>query len=206
MRNFIAACALAIGVGTAAEAVTIQNGSFENASSNIGSFQTYFAGDTGLTGWTIESGSIDKSNSLWTSSDGLRSLDMNGLTRGTISQLVSGFTIGNSYSLLFDMSPNLGILGSVTLQATVGAASQAFTMAKAGATAANMGWQTQQLDFVAGASDLLLRFESVAPAGPAGAVLDNVRIESVSAVPVPAPVFLLMGAMGLLMLRRKPLA
>ena len=84
-----------IGTGTA-QAVPFQNGSFElgptapvNFCSACGApyIGTFSAPYTGIPGWTVTAGSIDiiylTGTTGWSASDGLRSIDLDGLSGAT---------------------------------------------------------------------------------------------------------------------------
>src|SRR5438045_1510940 len=76
----------ATGMGmTAYAAPALSNGSFETGVTP-GSFVTLFAGNnTSIPGWTVTA-NLDYIGSYWVSSDGHRSLDLNGVMPGAISQ------------------------------------------------------------------------------------------------------------------------
>jgi len=192
-----------------ARAVTVINGSFEQGT-NPGVFSTLNPGDTDIVGWTVASGSIDYIGTYWTAADGSRSIDMNGLTAGSISQTISGLTIGHQYRVGFYIAGNPDAGPDIkTLGVTASANSDTFTFDISGATHAAMGWVPASFLFTADGSDVLLTFASLVTTGgttqnPAafGPALDNV---SISETPIPAalPLFLTgLGLMGWLRRRR----
>jgi len=206
-KGFVAgvafAAALAAGIGVplhGAHAVTIINGSFENGVANIGDFKTINATDsTSITGWTVSGGSVDYIGTYWTAADGSRSLDMNGLSAGTITQLVTGLTNGQQYKVTFDLAGNTDAGPTIkTLDVTASAGSNAYAFSIAGHDRNNMGWVTESFVFTAdGASDLLSFSSAVFSGGtgdnPAafGPALDNV---SISATPLPSTWLMLLSA------------
>ncbi len=106
---FAFAAILAAGIADpvdTAHAVSVVNGSFELGTDPGGSFLTVNAGESSITGWTVDSGSVDYIGGYWAASDGLRSIDMNGLTTGSISQTITGLTIGQQYRVSFDLAGN----------------------------------------------------------------------------------------------------
>jgi len=107
----IAGAALLVAVllllaGSAAAAFGgLTNGSFETGTHSSGSFDALAAGNTNLTDWSIDSGSIDWIGSYWQAADGSRSLDLNGVEPGTISQTLAT-TVDNTYTVTFFLSGN----------------------------------------------------------------------------------------------------
>ncbi|MBI3745680.1 MAG: choice-of-anchor C family protein [Chloroflexi bacterium] len=81
----------------------IVNGGFEQPIA--GSDFTEIVPGTGLTGWTINSGSIDMISTHWASFEGAQSVDLNGNAAGTISQTFAT-TPGAQYQLTFQYSAN----------------------------------------------------------------------------------------------------
>ena len=160
---------VALAVGT--------NGSFE-VGTPPGSYTTHSAGDPDITGWTIDSGSVDYIGSYWQASDGERSIDLNGLEAGTISQTFPT-VIGATYDVTFDLSGNpdgLPSMKEVSVSATGAAPSSFFyDTSVEGNTHASMEWNQEMYSFVATAVSTTLSFESQI-AGAFGPALDNVSI------------------------------
>jgi choice-of-anchor C domain-containing protein len=157
----------------------ITNGSFESGSFTGAPYEELAAGSTALTGWTIDSGSLDSIGSYWAASDGTRSLDLNGCCQpATISQALAT-TVGGSYVVTFDLSGNPDggpAVKTLTVGATGGSTeAMSFDVVATGATLADMKWSTRDYSFVATTSTTVLTFSSTTPGG-AGPALDNVRI------------------------------
>lgn len=161
------------------------NGSFETGT-DPGSFATLNAGDTNITDWTVNSGSVDYIGSYWQASDGVRSVDLNGLEAGSISQTFST-VVGATYDVAFDLSgspdgrPVEDLLYSpsakeVSVSAN-GALSQSFfyDTSVQGNSLADMKWASSTYSFVATTTSTTLRFASQI-AGAFGPALDNVSI------------------------------
>jgi choice-of-anchor C domain-containing protein len=211
--------AIAFGATTSAHAVSINNGSFESGVAFSDPFITLNATDsTSITGWTVSAGSIDYIGSYWQPADGSRSLDMNGLSTGAISQLLTGLTVGHQYQISFDLAGNTDAGPAVkTLSVAASVSSNSFTFDTTGHSRPAMGWVLESFFFTATNSNELLTFASLVTAGgteqnPAafGPALDNVSIldrgDAPGQTPLPAalPLFASgLGVIGLLARRRK---
>jgi choice-of-anchor C domain-containing protein len=166
------------------------NGSFELGIDPGELRQIDAPNSTAITGWTVESGNIDYYGSAWVAGDGNRSLDMSGTTAGTISQLVSGFTVGQTYRLSFLMAGNPGLIPPLPavkrLRATIGSSSavQEYSFDATGHSAGDLGWILRTLNFTASSSTMTLRFVSLTD-GLGGAALDKVSITLLTNAPPP---------------------
>lgn len=185
----------------------VQNGSFENGyplADDTTGLVVYSGVDPALIpGWTVNSGSVDWITTLWTAEDGIRSLDMDGLSAGSISQTLTVHG-GQTYDVTFWMAgnPDQGP-GIKTLQVSYNDAgplqAQVYTFAATG-THADMGWTEKQFTFTATSGGGVLRFASLDdPTSDFGPTLDNV---SCTAVPEPATLALCAGALSLALARR----
>jgi choice-of-anchor C domain-containing protein len=156
----------------------ISNGSFETGAFSSAPYDPLNAGATNLTGWTIESGSIDWIGSYWQAADGARSIDLSGNGPGAISQTLAT-TIGNTYSVTFSMSgnPDGGPAGKTLTVGASGADVKSYTFDNgvAGNSRADMKWAAKEYSFVATSSSSVLTFTSTTP-GDIGPALDNIKV------------------------------
>ncbi len=159
----------------------VANGSFEQGIDPGSSVNLDAVDASTIAGWTLESGSIDYIGTRWEAGDGQRSLDLTGVSPGTVVQDVHGFKIGRQYRLSFLMAANTEDGGTVkSLLASVGGAAEVFTFDGTGFDGEHMGWSLRTLDFVATATTLKLSFSSLDD-GLYGPALDHVRIQRVVA-------------------------
>ncbi len=166
----------------AAQATTaFTNGSFETPIAPPNSFAIYFAGQTmGL--WQVENGSVDlDDDGYWQAAEGDQSVDLNGITAGTLSQT---FTTepGTKYTVTYSLAGNPGGPPTVkTGEARIdGQNFQDFTFNTAGKTFTTMGYVTRQFTFVANRTSTKLTFASTSGPTPFGPVIDNVKVKSCS--------------------------
>lgn len=177
--SFVLSVVPAFAVGT--------NGSFE-IGNDPGTFTTLSAPNTtDITNWSVDSGSVDYIGTLWQAADGGRSVDLNGLEAGSVSQVVPT-VIGATYDVSFYMSGNPSNrpaedpLFSPTLKAmsvsATGAAPQNFTFDTAlkGNDFVDMKWEQHTYSFVATSVSTTLTFASQI-VGAFGPALDNVTIQ-----------------------------
>lgn len=188
----VAASLLVVSTSALAFA-NVANGSFEDGTYTTAPFITLAPGATALTGWTIEGRSIDWIGAYWQAADGSRSVDLNGLAPGAISQTLAT-TIGNTYVVTFSLSGNPDGGPSekrLTVDAT-GAAAETYTynITLERNTRSDMRWVTQSYTFAATDSSTVLTFTSLT-GGSIGPALDNVEVMEIVAptptAPTPTP-------------------
>jgi choice-of-anchor C domain-containing protein len=197
----LAGVALVLAPPPAARAAFFTNGSFEQGPHSGGWYDTLYAGSTAITGWTVGGHSVDWIGTYWQAADGNRSIDLNGLGPGWISQTFDTVS-GQEYTVSFAMAGNPDGLNDVKVQlAFAGADWGMFWFNAADNTHANMGWETKSFSFVALDSQTTLTFASATP-GFYGPALDNVSVtpaDSIHPTPEPASAVAMgVGGLGLL--------
>jgi choice-of-anchor C domain-containing protein len=178
-------------------AATFQNGGFEVGPNSPVNFcgvcgapyiGTFFAPFAGITGWNLTAGSVDIIGLPgWSPSEGTRSIDLDGLSAGTLAQTFDTI-LGTTYKVSFDLAANFYAGQTIkSVLVTAPGFSQTYTFNSTGRTALNMGWQTNTFQFVAAGSNSTLSFASQDVANSAfGPALDNVMVNAVGAVPEPS--------------------
>jgi choice-of-anchor C domain-containing protein len=200
-----------------ANASPFVNGSFESGLASIGDFTTLNAGDhTSITGWTVGGGdptnAVDYIGTYWQPANGSRSLDLNGLAPGSISQTFDVVS-GQTYRVTFDLAGNpAGGPEFKTLDSTANLTLFSPPPFDVSSTSlSDMGWKIYSFSFTATSNTETLTFASTTTAfsgndtfpfafGPA---LDNVSV-----TPVPEPstwAMMILGfcGLGFLAYRRK---
>lgn len=199
--------AIALSAGASSAANLIVNGGFNVGGTLNGGFQTPGVGSSALAGWTIYFGNVDWITGYWQSSDGDGfSVDMDGTTRGGISQTINT-VIGKTYNLTFDMSgnPDAGPdTDTLNVFADVFLPDATYTVGGSNSRS-NMGWSQRSYTFTANATSTVIAFQSDSRNLCCyGAAIDNVSVSG--AVPEPATwgmMILGFGAAGSMIRRRK---
>ena len=103
----VAAAPLAMLAASPASAAGFVNGSFESSTcgASAGGFATVSAGSNCITGWTVDSGSVDYINGYWQAQSGVASIDLAGNSPGAISQIFDTIA-GQIYSVDYYLSGN----------------------------------------------------------------------------------------------------
>ena len=210
----LASAATALILSSSVNASLIINGSFEGGSPSPpdGSFITLDSPNTSIEGWTVTGGSVDWIHSnYWNASNGLYSLDMSGLSAGTIESTSFATVIGQEYLLTFDIAGNFAekFWGTdptaITMEMNVDVGNTVSTLFTSNwfdtYSYQNMGWIEQRLIFTATDTLTSITFTSLEDKGY-GAALDNVSVTGV--VPVPAAIWLFgSGLLGLVGFARR---
>jgi choice-of-anchor C domain-containing protein len=195
-------------VGTVS-ANLVQNGEFESPIA-ASPWSTLFPGN-GLTGWTIETGSIDLINGYWQPHAGAQSVDLAGNSPARISQTITTVP-GASYDLSFWIAGNPDMQGQKVLGVYWDGAelSPAITFDSSGKTHQNMGWELVTISgLTATKTTTEIAFEHKAPEGPCGVALDDISVDPTGVIPAPEfpgialPALMLVGFMGVVLFVQK---
>ena len=190
LKTSIAAAALALaGAAHAAGPNLVADGTFAGLA---GSFTTVNSGGS-IGAWTVGGNSVDWIGSYWTSPVG-QSIDLDGNAPGAISQTLTGLAAGE-YTVTFDLSgnPDGGDATKLVDVSLGGSAAQQVSFTTG--TSSGMTWATETLTFNVAAGDQTLSFVSADVGGPYGAAIADV---SVTAVPEPASLGLLLAGLGMI--------
>ena len=114
MRVLLLSTLLA-GMFAQVNAATFQNGGFEVGPNSPVNFcgvcgapyiGTFFAPFAGITGWNLTAGSVDIIGLPgWSPSEGTRSIDLDGLSAGTLAQTFDTIP-STTYQVTFDLAAN----------------------------------------------------------------------------------------------------
>jgi choice-of-anchor C domain-containing protein len=151
----------------------IQNPSFE-AGNYPGGRQRLTAGSPDITNWTVNSG-VDYVGNGWNASDGGRSVDLNTLSPGSISQTVTTLP-GVDYTVTFDLAGHPSGQKIKQMEVQAGPVTQSYTFDATGSNSSNMRWVSKTFTFTANAASTTVTFRSIAPTGQHGPAIDNVRL------------------------------
>lgn len=196
-NKMIAAGFAALAVAGAAHANGVQDGTFTDGVTGNG-FTSFDAGQS-FGAWNVTGGSVDVITNYWQApTGGGYSVDMNGLTAGTIAQT---FTLAaGEYTVSFWLSGNPEDGGSTkSVLVSAGDASETFNFTTTPSSSKNdMGWTLETMTFTT-AGETTLTFASQTGKGlgysPYGVAVGGV---SVSAVPEPASLGLLLAGLGMI--------
>ena len=173
----------------------ITNGGFEDTAFS-GDFETYSAVSGGLTGWTIETGSVDLINTYWNPAGGAYSLDLSGNEDGVISQSFAT-VVGQRYLVSFAMAGNPDDTNHPNKTMEVGLSlGDYYTFNTTGKTHSDMGWAQNSFEFKATGTLSELYFLSANEYNsPYGVALDNI---TVTAIPEPESFAMFLAGLGLI--------
>ena len=133
--------------------------------------------------WSVTAGSVDLVNAVWQNAEGAQSIDLAGLTPGTITQTVV-LTHSGKYTLKFQFAGNTAGAPAIKhMKVTAKAPKWASTLSVSksfsttGKSFSSMGWQTGTLTFTAKAGDAVkITFHDTDSATAYGMALDNITL------------------------------
>lgn len=164
--------------------------------------QAYPAGSDEITGWTIVDGSVDiVASDYWPPFEGLQSLDLNGVSLGTIEQAFPTVP-GETYWLSFVYADNVYSPYPPSAEVGVfgGDASTILShgISHWGSTLQNMNYRGFLRSFEANSTTSRLRFRSTGGAAAHGIALDAIRVSTEPVNPIPEPASLVLLGVGFL--------
>lgn len=191
----VAAVALALlASGGSAQASLVANGGFEATAPGANGGDLIYIGagietigpsTSGNTvgAWNVTAGSVDLVTGYFVAPEGVNSLDLSGIDRGTISQSI--FLNAGTYQLSFLMSGNQGGPPTTkTVDVSLFGPSDQFSTTFA--AYGNGTWATETANFTVASGSYLLQFKDISAGNSAyGATLDNIQL---TAVPEPTTV------------------
>jgi choice-of-anchor C domain-containing protein len=183
---------LLAGMGVASAAI-VKNGGFEYSSA-VPPDPGYLTCPEGiLNDWTI-GGTIDAVNGHWTPAQGLQSIDLTGVSPGSISQTLT-LDPTKTYQLSFAMAGNPGGLPDIKT-VRVHWDNQVFDFsfvksAHEGLGLTNMQWEQKTINGLTSSGSTVLAFEDITADNTYyGVALDDVIVvEEDNLQPIPAPEF-----------------
>jgi choice-of-anchor C domain-containing protein len=163
-------------VSISEECVPPSNGDFENGNFTGTLYTSLSAGAPNLTGWTVGGAGIDWLGSHTQANTGTRSLDLNQMDAGSVSQTFAT-TPGSSYQVSFALAGN-PVCAPVTKALSVSASNSQSTyfFNTTGYSQANPGWVNQTFRFQATSSSTTLTFASQTPGSSCGPLIDTVSL------------------------------
>ncbi len=160
----------------------VANGGFEQPVLTTSGFVTYGTGGA-LTGWTIDSGSIDHIKSYWPPFEGTQSIDLDGNTPGSISQTIATVP-GQAYKISFAYSTNPDRPSGDAAMDVLWDGSTVLHVSHPKGSFTNMNWTPGSATVVATETSTTLRFASTDTTGGAwGIALDDVSVAPADAPP-----------------------
>jgi choice-of-anchor C domain-containing protein len=175
--------ALAFPGASAAAFTGLTNGSFEDVNATYvdggsGFEQLNAVDSTTIDGWSVDAGSVDWIGTYWPAADPDMSIDLSGVSAGTLSQTFAT-TIGNTYTVTFALSGNPA--GPPTVKrldvSATGGTLQSYTYDTVanGNDLTDMKWTTATYTFLATSASTTLSFISTTD-GAFGPAIDNVVV------------------------------
>ena len=201
--------------GVSLQANVITNGSFESPLVPAGGWTDYASGSTAIPGWTvvgaaggvsIVSGTDVQLCCAFPAEDGAQYLDLTGDGTNAVEGVEQTFstTIGTNYTLTFWVgnvdNPSAGFGTASTVNVKLGGLNGTLldSVTNSVNNSTTQTWQMFTTSFTASGSTTAVDFLNGDPGNDNTNGLDNVSINSTSAVPEPSSVALLGSALGVL--------
>ena len=163
----------------------LSNGGFENPVAQY-PFTT-MTGDQ-LTGWSIDSGSIDLMHGGWLPHSGAQSMDLSGISPALISQTIDTVP-GYMYDLTFWIAgnPDKQEVKTLGVYWDGNELSPTITFDSTGHSTNDMGWRLVTISHLkASKSSTEIAFIDLQPSNdPYGVALDDISVVPVQSIPVP---------------------
>lgn len=175
-RLLLLALLLAAVAPTSARANLIVNGSFETGPAVSGSAMMLSGGSTAIAGWVVAPSNVDYvTNSLWSAAEGARSVSLNGLATGGISQTFT--TIPRAqYTVRFYLAGDPGSTPAIkTMRVSAAGQFADYSVDITGMWAWEPGWDSHMFAFIANSNSTTLAFTSLM-SGDTGPAVDSVTV------------------------------
>jgi hypothetical protein len=171
----------------------VQNGSFEDPIQGPGTWSV----QSGVTGWTVisDTGGVEiRNNNAGVASDGVNFVELDANSNSAIEQSFATIA-GSLYDLAFDYSPRIFQPASTNGVSVFWNGGLLASLTGDGGTE-NI-WESHQFSVTGTGGNNTLRFEATGTSDSLGGNIDNVSLD-VNEVPIPAALWLMGSALGLL--------
>lgn len=184
----------------------VTNGSFEAPALGSGATTTFVNGSTGITGWTVVGTNVQLVDASYLTpgytlgaSDGQQWVDLTGSNESFGKGLSTSFAslAGQAYVLSLDVG-RLFSRGTAAVEVKLGSTSLGVFTGNASGSGNTMGWQSFSTSFVGTGATQTLSFIGVNSGPGSDSTLIGLDNVSVSAVPEPGSMALLLTGLGVM--------